>query len=99
MLSDKYQMEEIAAKIINEPLDDKNEKNEDVINEDSTDEEEYIVSTINGKRNLEEITNPSSNKKIHKSLRNDPRPILTPALRKKKEKEMDTQNVVQPAKN
>ena len=92
-------MEEIAAKIINEPLDDKNEKNEDVINEDSTDEEEYIVSAINGKRNLEETTNTSSNKKIHKSLRNDPRPILTPALRKKNEKEMDTQNVVQHVKN
>jgi len=39
---------------------------------------------IDGEQNVE----TNKGKKIHKSLRDDPRPIATPALRKKKEKEL-----------
>jgi len=49
----------------------------------------YIVSVMKRKRkNDESEKNEKGDKRVHRSLKDNPRPIITPALRKRKEKEV-----------
>ena len=81
-----------------EDADESNEESEEEDKNNSHDSDEsyseeddynYLCAAMKRKHNDEE-QNAETNKgkRIHKSLRDDPRPIATPALRRKKEKEL-----------
>jgi len=55
-------------------------------NNNTLPEKEYIVSVNKRKKDVEESDNESS-KRIHRNLKDNPRPVLTPALRRKREQE------------
>ena len=55
-------------------------------------EKEFIVSVNKRKKDVEESGNESS-KRIHRNLKDNPRPVLTPALRRKREQEISEDSI------
>jgi len=60
--------------------------------DDTLPEKEYIVSANKRKKDIEESDNESS-KRMHRNLKDNPRPVLTPALRRKREQEKSENSI------